>query len=153
MMKPIYIFLFMLLGATAQAQNSKELKTIIDSKNYVFTAQSVTPLGGRFRHLTSEYDVRVSPDSVIVYLPYFGRSYSAPLDPSQSGIQFTSTDFTYQQTDRKKGGWIISIKPKDAQDVRELTLNIASGGNATLQVNSNSRQSISFGGTVHQPIP
>jgi hypothetical protein len=106
-------------------------------------------LGGRFRQLnTSEYDLRIAGDSVISYLPYFGRAYSAPLDPSKSGIQFTSTNFKYEQSPRKKGGWNILIEPKDANDVRQLTLLVTESGSASLQVISNNRQSISFNGYV-----
>lgn len=137
-------------GTASQAQdNNASVESAVNSKNYIFTAQSVTPLGGRYRQLTSDYDLQVLGDSVVAFLPYFGRAYSAPLDPSQGGIKFTSTNFGYNQTPRKKGGWIISITPNDAQDVRELTLTVATGGNATLQVISNNRQSISFNGYVH----
>jgi hypothetical protein len=136
-------------GTASQAQdNNGNIENAISSKNYTFTAQSVTPLGGRYRQLTSEYDMRVLGDSVIAYLPYFGRAYSAPIDPSKGGIDFTSTNFDYTQTARKKGGWIITIKPNDVQDVRELTLTVTGNGNATLQVISNNRQSISFNGYV-----
>lgn len=143
------MLLFLLgLAFTSQAQETKDIKNVIDSKNYVFTAQSATPIGGRYRQLTSDYDLRIVGDSVVAFLPYFGRAFSAPMDPSRGGIQFTSTDFGYEQTDRRKGGWIISIKPKDVQDVRELTLSVTESGRATLQVLSNSRQSISFNGYV-----
>lgn len=137
-------------GTASQTQEtSANIESAVLSKNYVFTAQSVTPLGGRYRQLTSDYDLKVSTDKVIAYLPYFGRAYSAPIDPTQGGINFTSSKFTYQQSLRKKGGWIVTIKPTDVQDVRELTLTIASGGSATLNVISNNRQSISFDGYIH----
>jgi hypothetical protein len=134
--------------ANQAQENSKDYKGMIETRNYVFHAQSVTPLGGRFRQLTSEYDLRVQNDSVVAFLPYFGRAFSAPIDPTRGGIQFTSTSFEYTETARKKGGWIIQIQPKDVQDIRQLTLSVSEGGNATLQVNSNSRQSISFNGYI-----
>jgi len=137
-------------GTTSQMQeNNTTVENAVLSKNYIFTAQSVTPLGGRYRQLTSDYDLRVLGDSVVAYLPYFGRAYSAPIDPTNGGINFTSTNFDYEQGVRTKGGWIVTIRPHDARDVRELTLTIATGGNATLQVISNNRQSISFSGYVH----
>jgi hypothetical protein len=151
----IYSLLFVALTAgiacsSSQAQQaSQDVSSLIAAKRYVFVAQSVTPMGGRFRQLnTGEYDVRVMPDSLVSFLPYFGRAYSAPIDPSSSGIQFTSTDFTYTQTPRKKGGWNIEIEPKDAQDVRQMTFIISENGNASLQVTSNNRQAISFNGRI-----
>jgi hypothetical protein len=87
-------------------------------------------------------------DSIVSFLPYFGRAYSAPLDPTKGGIQFTSTDFEYDQTARNKGGWIINIKPRDVQDVRQLTLTVTQSGSASLQVISTNRQGISFNGRI-----
>lgn len=156
-MKTIYslslLFLMIAGGiaciSTSQAQeNSKDFEGIVNSRNYVFMAQSANPVGARFRQLTAEYDLRVLGDSVVSYLPYFGRAYSAPIDPTKGGIQFTSTDFDYQQTSRNKGGWVITIKPKDVQDVRQLTLTVTETGSASLQVISTNRQQISFNGYI-----
>ncbi|HYF30924.1 MAG TPA: DUF4251 domain-containing protein [Chitinophagaceae bacterium] len=137
------------VSTTAQDGNA-DFKNMIDSKRFVFVAQSVTPLGGRFQQLTTEYDLKVRPDSVIAYLPYFGRAFSAPIDPNKGGIQFTSTDFEYTQAARRKGGWDILIKPNDTDNARQLTLTVTEGGNATLQVVSNNRQSISFNGYIKE---
>ncbi len=129
-------------------ESSKDVSGLINSKRYVFIAQMASPVGGQSRQLTSEYDLKVRGDSIIAYLPYFGRAYTAPADPSKGGIQFTSTDNAYTQSARKKGGWDINIKPNDAGDVRQMVLSVTSTGNATLQVISNNRQTISFNGYI-----
>jgi hypothetical protein len=147
------ILLILLLSATALQAQDKNVTALIESKNYVFIAESAHPLSGGFRQLTTEYDLRVLGDSIVAYLPYFGRAYAAPIDPTKGGIQFTSTDFEYSQQVRKKGGWNISIKPKDAQDVRQMTLFIRENGNASLQVTSNNRQAISFNGRIEATHP
>lgn len=136
--------------STAAQDSNTSLKNAIESKSFVFVAQTATPLGGRFQQLTSEYDLKVRPDSVVAYLPYFGRAFSAPADPSKGGIQFTSTDFEYTQSARRRGGWNIVIKPQGTGDARQMTLTVSEGGNATLQVISNNRQSISFGGYIKE---
>ena len=141
--------------STANAQNpsnekqTKEtiIKNLIESKNYVFTAKSVHPQSSSIRHLTSEYDMRVMGDSIVTYLPYFGRAYSAPVNLSQGGIQFTSTDFNYTAESKRKE-WIIVIKPREPVDVRELTLRVFKNGSASLMVNSTNRQSISYNGVI-----
>src|SRR5687768_7012468 len=71
------------------------ITSLIDSKNFMFKAQTVIPMRGRSWQLTSDYDVKIFNDSLISYLPYFGRSYSAPINPSEGGLQFTSTDYEY----------------------------------------------------------
>jgi hypothetical protein len=137
----------------AFGQNDKkaEIAELIKSRQFVFKAQSATPTSGRSRQLTSEYGLRVKPDTVISALPFFGRAYSAPIDATKGGIDFTSTDFEYEETEGKKGGWDIEIKPKDHKDVQQMFLSIAESGYGTLQVRSNSRQNISFYGYVDKP--
>src|SRR4051812_10006074 len=76
-------------------QEYAQIQNLVNSKNYVFVAQTVLPLGGRVRNLTSPYDLKVAGDTVISDLPYFGRAFVAPIDPAEGGIRFTSTNFSY----------------------------------------------------------
>jgi hypothetical protein len=131
-------------------EQAKEVKMrdLIESQNYVFKAQTVLPMRGRTRQLTTDYDLAVSPDTLQAYLPYFGRAYSAPMDPSKGGIRFTSVKFDYTQTARKKGGWSILIKPKDVEEIQQLVLSVSNSGYGTLQVISTQRDPISFTGYI-----
>jgi hypothetical protein len=152
------LLLLLILGAGSFAQTSakpkeseksKKIKELISNRNYVFQAQTVFPMSGRTRQITGEgYDVTVSRDTVNSYLPYFGRAYSAPIDPSKGGLQFISKNFEYTEAPGKKGGWDITIKPKDIQDVQQLFLSVSADGYASLQVTSTNRQAISFNGTI-----
>ena len=142
--------LFALFSIAIQAQeNTTPLKTALDAKRFIFEAQTVLPNGGRSRQLTGErYAVELSNDSLRTYLPYFGRAYSASIG-GDGGIKFTSTSFDYTIKEKRKGGWEISIKPKDDTDVRQLSFNISEAGYASLLVLSNNRQAISFTGKVN----
>jgi len=146
-MKSFVLVLSLALGIAAHAQ-SKSVKGLVESKTYVFKAQTALPMSGPTRTLTSDYDLRISPASIVSYLPYFGRAYVAPTDPSKSALEFTSKDFDYTSTPGKKDGWTITIKPKDYKEVRQMTLSISSEGYATLQVTSTNRQAISFNGYI-----
>ena len=149
------LLLFLLpLAITAQKKDSVQaasIKSMVENQRYIFKAQTVTPMAGRFRQLTPEYDLQVSKEKIVASLPYFGRSYSAPIDPSRGGIQFTSKDFDYKLTERKKGGWNVSINTKDLQESQQMQLTIFNDGTASLQVNSTNRQSISFNGYITGP--
>lgn len=144
------ISLLLLLAPLTRAQEKDELTTqqLLESKNYIFKAESVNPPRGRFRQLTSEYDLVVTGDSVIAYLPYFGRAYSAPINPTEGGIKFTSADFEYLMDKKKKRSYEIVIKPKDAQDVQALYLTVFDNNKASLRINSTNRESISFNGYI-----
>jgi len=144
------VFALLIISTTvfSQEKDGKVLKELVETKHFVFTAQTVLPLGGAMRQLTSEYDVNLSGDSLITYLPYFGRAYG-PINPGDDGgIKFTSTKFDYKTKARKKGGWDIMITPKDNRDVRQLNFTISASGYASLQVSSNNRQSISYNGYI-----
>ncbi|OQP39845.1 hypothetical protein A4H97_16625 [Niastella yeongjuensis] len=136
------------LGWAQKKDRKAEIKRIVEAQNYVFKAQTALPTAGATRQLTSDYDFRVSKDTIVSDLPYFGRAYTAPLNPSEGPLQFTSTDFQYTVNTNKKGGWNVSIAPKDRTDPRELLMTIFENGSASMVVNSNNRQPISFNGYV-----
>ena len=133
-------------GREEKSAEKNVIKSMIDSRQYVFKAQSVLPSRGRTVQLNSEYDLKVSADTVRSYLPYFGRAYSAPIGSRGGGYDFTSNQFEYVQNDRKKGGWNIVIRPNDVNDVREMYLTIFENGSASLRVVSNNREPISYNG-------
>jgi hypothetical protein len=147
------IIAFICLPAIDWAQQQKkdrkaEIKKIVEAQNYVFKAQTALPIAGATRQLTSDYDLRVSKDTIVSDLPYFGRAFTAPLNPSEGPLQFTTTKFQYMVSNNKKGGWNVSITPKDLTDPRELIMTIFDNGSASVVVNSNNRQPISFNGYV-----
>lgn len=151
LLKKLTLFSVLLLFFNAvQAQDTlPSLKEAIAAKQFVFEAQTVLPTSGRSRQVGSEgYKVRLSGDTLVSELPYFGRAYTAPINPSEGGIRFTTTQFGYVAKDRRKGGWEISIRPKGATELREFVLNVSENGFASLQALSNNRQPISFTGTV-----
>jgi hypothetical protein len=149
---------FLMTGLNAQdkkQQKQEEIKSMVQNNHYVFEANYVIPQHGGGRQLTDiSYDLRISKDSVIAYLPYFGRAFIAPAPGTdEGGIKFTSTDFTYQQKAGKKGSWQVFIKPKDGngtnwRDVQQMTLNISADGYASLVVISTNRDPISFEGDI-----
>ena len=148
----IIAFICLPVMGWAQSQHKKdkkaEIKQIVEAQNYVFKAQTALPTAGTTRQLTTDFNFRVSKDTIVSDLPYFGRAYTAPLNPSEGPLQFTSTNFQYTVNNNKKGGWNISIAPKDRTDPRELILTIFDNGSASMVVNSNNRQPISFNGYV-----
>ena len=158
-MKNIKAFLFLftinilaLSIVKAQDKKPEEIKRIVDSQNYIFKAQMANPQTGSTRQLSPDYDLTITKDTIISYLPYFGRAYVAPVDPAQGGIKFTSTKFDYKPAKDNKA-WQITIKPKDATDIQQLYLSIFDNGYATLQVISTNRQGISFNGYVEEGKP
>lgn len=131
-----------------QAEGEAKVGKMLDAQRYVFKAQSVHPTRGRVIQLNTDYDLKVSPDTIQSYLPYFGRAYSAPIGDSGGPMDFVSKDFEYTRKARRKGGWDISIMPKDGKGVREMFLVVFENGSASLRVTSNNREPISYNGYI-----
>lgn len=171
MKKLKYVLSALLLstGVASIAQtNPAVTNKIVADKNYVFTANSALPManaevskvlnsmqggqgGGSITLTGSQYDLVVTKDSLKAYLPYYGRSYSAPVNPSDGGIKFTSKDFSYKQTRNKKGVYAIQIETKDVKfENYRMTINISENGYASLVVSSINKQPITFNGSVDE---
>lgn len=148
-------FLLIILTTTAIAQDkdASVIQQAVETKNFIFKASSANPQRGRMRQLTSEYDLVVRPDSVISFLPYFGRAFTAPINPSDGGIKFTSTDYVYSVSKKKKRSWEIKITPNGVPDVTDMYLTVFDNGSASLRVNSVNRTPISFNGFVEEGKP
>lgn len=136
-----------------QQAKAEKFAEKFENPDFRFTAINAQPTGGRTINLTSDYFLKVSRDTVQAYLPYFGRAYTAPMNPSEGGIRFTSTDFTYTSQKKKNGLYEITITPKDVDNnimLRGLVLRLSAGtsGYGSLNVQSSSRQNISFYGTI-----
>jgi hypothetical protein len=136
-----------------QAAKAEEVKKMVENVSYVFKANFVTPQRGGGRQLTSDYDLTVSKDTINAYLPYFGRAYIAPTDPTEGGIKFKTTNFEYKAKSNKNGGCDIVIRPKDRNinsmtDVQTMRLSISQTGYASLNITSSNRDPISFDGYI-----
>lgn len=132
----------------SKAEVIKEIEDKVLNGDFTFEAQQAHPMSGRVVHLTSSYNLRVKPDSVIAYLPYFGRAYTAPSPLEEGGIKFTSTDFKYSVSGKNKGVYRVSIDINDNSNDYRLSLMVGETGYTTLYVGQKNKQSITFYGRV-----
>lgn len=166
------IFSFALLLATnmlyAQTDKATTTKIVTDTAfnfiantampmsnyeiNKVFSSMPGAQNGVNINLTGQQYDVRVTKDSIVAFLPYFGRAFTAPVNPTEGGIKFTSKDFSYSKTKNKKGNYTISINTNDVKrENYRLVFSITSNGYASLSVNSMNKQSIFFNGYLAEP--
>jgi len=107
--------------------NVKKLafKNMVDSQHFVFIAQSAKPLRGNFRNLTSQYDVTISNDTMVSYLPYFGRAYTAPITPSEIGTGLHINQFAYEVNFRaKKMRGLYQLSQRIARTFSNISLQL-----------------------------
>lgn len=138
----------------------EKIATLIQAGNFTYNATSANPLrvgvldilpGGRgqqLRQLGAGYFLSVSKDSLKVHLPFYGRSYQAEMDPSKGGIDFETTAFTYSYEKSKRGYYIVTIKVNNQKAADKMMLNVSKDGYCTLQVQSVTRDQMSFYGKI-----
>ncbi|RZK82326.1 MAG: DUF4251 domain-containing protein [Pedobacter sp.] len=153
---------------SAQTDKATTIK-LIEGKNFVFNATTASPTntpeinaifskmpgslaGGVINLAGSTYSVSVDKDSVEANLPYYGRSFNAPRNLNDGGIKVSGGNFSYKADKKKKGNYIVVVKPGDSKgDVLSMTFFITETGYATLNVVSNYRQAISYNGYISDP--
>lgn len=133
---------------SSQIAKIEKLTSKVESKRYEFIPNTANPMGGRQVNLDYSYFLRMTNDTLTVNLPYFGRSYIAPTDPTRIGYDFTSTNFNYTIVS-KKDKWEVSIQLSDTEHRGlQLFLSIGNTGYSDLRIQDPKRQSISYYGTI-----
>ena len=99
-------------------------------------------------NLDSGYTIEIKKEKLSVTLPYFGRMYNANMDSSKNSYRFTTTDFTVDKKQGKKGSSIYTIVAKDQQNVRTIYMEVFKNGKSYVSIDSNDRQSISYNGYI-----
>ena len=134
---------------TGAASSNEEITQAINSDQWIFEPLTVMPQSGRSRNADPGYDVRCGKDTLLVYLPYIGRSYSgAGVNNTKGPLDFKTTDFSYSKEKGKKDEWLVTIQPKDNMDVQTLSFTLFDNGSASLSVNMKNRSPISFSGRI-----
>lgn len=130
-------------------QRAEEVRGAIETPDFTFKATYAYPTGFKSMYLSPYYDVEVSQDTVKVHLPYYGRAYRAPVDPSDGGYMFTSTDFNYNVAQGKRGNnWLIEISFNDLDRAVVFHFDVFENGTGRLTVNDTDRQGISYQGDI-----
>jgi hypothetical protein len=147
----ILLSIALMAGACASSKNSAhtgKMRTIVESKNFIFRPDAILPSPATAQRLdlaTGRFSVTVSNGTLSADLPFIGESVASTVGRDEQNIKFTTTDFSFD-TNPKSNHWDITIRPKNQQQVSDLVFNVSDNGTATLRVNSNTRQAVSFSG-------
>jgi hypothetical protein len=139
-------------AAQPNADDAAKVRQLVEQQRFRFVAHDAQPMNGRQITLSWDYDLCVSADTIAANLPYYGRAYTAPADPLNTGIKFTSRDFDCSVKPALNKGWDIRIQTKDTQTHYDLRLFVSTSGSGMLVVYDVNRQSITFHGEVIELI-
>ena len=129
---------------------AQQAREIIDSNHYKIDVDRMLPMNGNSRTLTSSYSLEIRNDSVISYLPYFGQAYSIPYGGGK-GLIFDEALSEYTAKYHKKGKVEIKFTVRTDEDRYTYRITIFPNASASISVNSNNRQPISYQGEMILP--
>ena len=128
-------------------QREQAVKEQIVSEKYKISVSTAYPRRGKTVYLSSPYSLEIRNDSVISYLPFYGRAYSIPYGGGD-GLIFKAPLDEYEMKMNKKGAAKIEFIARSPEDRFKFSLTIYPNGSTSINVNTQNRESISFSGEM-----
>ena len=133
--------------AERDAKIERAVAKMLAEHRYAVTVNMMFPRNGRAQNVTSDYSLEVRGDSLVSYLPYFGRAYSVPFGGGK-GLNFAAPIKSYHSEKGKKGRTNVEIDVDNTEDYIKYMLDIFPDGNTTIDVIPREREAITFSGQM-----
>jgi hypothetical protein len=174
-MKRLLLLILLITGAiTARAQDQakpisvQDIKKTADDKKFIFKARRATLKESESRNgnimsavppklnhniLKEGYYAAMMPDSVVSFLPYYGKTDSEQdsefitISIEENPTKFSSSEYDYAVKQKKNGDVIITVKPKDATVIEKYIFSLAPDGSAKLELTLTGYRTITYDGT------
>ncbi len=135
--------------AEREAARVREVAAALADRHYQIDVRMMHPMRGKSKMLSYGYSVEVKGDTLVSYLPYFGRAYNVPYGGGKA-LNFTAPIRGYREGRLKKGLTRIEIATQNEEDQYLYTLDIFDNGRATIDVVARERENIRFDGEMKQ---
>ena len=133
--------------AAQMAELSANVTNALNNRDYKIAIDRMYPMRGGSRHVSYGYSVEVRNDTLISYLPYFGRAYNVPYGGGK-GLNFTAPIESYQEFMKRNGLRHIEIGVTNEEDTYFYTIEVFDNGNSLVEVRARQRERISYSGNV-----
>lgn len=144
-----FFLAFGYVSAQDAQSTEKTIRQLIESKQFKFTARSVTPMSGATINLTSSYDLVVDSSEVEAWLPFYGRAYQSDYGSTEGGIKFKEEAKSYEiEVNEKKKMIELRIQVDTTKDTYKIYIHAGESGYASMNISSNRRQSVSYYGII-----
>ena len=130
-----------------EARTAAQVSEALASRHYTINVLMMYPQRGRAVNLTTNYSVEVKGDSLISYLPYFGRAYNVPYGGGK-GLNFIAPITGYQTETDRKGITRVVLTSENEEDHYRYILEVSSSGDSYIQVQSRQRDFIRYSGRM-----
>lgn len=145
------IFLLSINAPKAQValKEQNPYEQILKEQDFTFTAQAYATASSGKKQMTDPYSFKVSLDSVVGVLPYYGSSYTAQINLTDGSINFSILKYKYEFMEKKKGRYQVAIKPDDKNTtIQSFYLTIFTDGTGQVDVLSRNREPMTFYGSI-----
>jgi len=138
------------LTPAEKAERIRQVQTALNDRHYLVDVKEMYPRRGPSRNIASDWSLEVRGDTLVSYLPYFGRAYSIPYLGGK-GLNFTAPISKYSDYVTAKGVRVISLVVDNGEDVISYQLEVFDNGQTTIAVQPHEMESISYGGELSWP--
>ena len=133
--------------AAQMAELSANVTNALNNRDYKIAIDKMCPMRGSSRHVSFGYSVEVRNDTLISYLPYFGRAYNVPYGGGK-GLNFTAPIESYQEFMKRNGQRHIEIGVANDEDTYFYIIEVFDNGSSSVDVRARQRERISYSGNV-----
>lgn len=134
-------------GYDKKKEKAEMIDKAVCNRDFKISVRTAYPNRGRSVPLTTDFELRVKGDSVMSYLPYFGRAYNIPYGGGK-GLNFNDVMNDFKITQPKRNKKHIEFNVKNDEDTYKFYIDVFDNGNAYINVMPQQRESISFNGDV-----
>ena len=131
--------------AERDAKKAQAVEKALAERRYKVEISMMNPRRGGSVNVSPDFSLEVKGDTLVSYLPYFGRTYSVPYGGGK-GLNFTAPISEYHTTEGRNGAKLIMMKAVNEEDVYSFRLEIFTNGNTTIDLTARERESISYDG-------
>ena len=133
--------------AARAALQAAKVEKALSAKHYLINVERMYPLSGATKHLSYGYTIEVRNDSLISYLPYYGRAFNVPYGGGKA-LNFSEPIGSYQEQEKSNGQRHIEIGVRNDEDTYLYFIDVFDNGSTSISVQAREREPISFSGMM-----
>ena len=135
------------LTPAERAELARKVSAALDERRYEIDIRTMSPRHGVTKTVTDRWSLEVKGDTVVSYLPYFGRAYNVPYGGGK-GLNFTAPIAEYTETVGQKNERRIQMVVTNDEDTYLYYIEVYENGNSFIDVQSKERDGISYSGNL-----
>ena len=133
--------------AERDAKTAQAVEAALNDRHYMVEIEWMYPISGRARNVFSDFMLEVRGDTLVSYLPYFGRAYDVPYGGGK-GMNFVAPITHYHSAKSGNDATEISMIVDNDEDILQYRLKIFNNGKTDIDVESQKREAISYSGSM-----